>query len=69
VAALFGRLDDDASLRTVAALVGAVIGAIVTGQLSLRMFAREFGGLTGDVLGAVTELSMAAALLATAFLI
>ena len=69
VAALFGRLDDDASLRTVVALVGAVIGAIVTGQLSLRMFAREFGGLTGDVLGAVTELSMAAALLATAFLI
>ena len=69
VAAAFGRLDDDASLRTVTALVGGVIGAILVGQVSLRMFAREFGGITGDVLGAVTELSLAGALLAIAFLI
>ena len=67
-AAVFGRLDDDASLRTVFALAASVGCAIVVGQLSLRMFTRSFGGLTGDVLGAVTELSFAASLLTTAFI-
>jgi len=67
ISAVFGRLDDDANLRTMAALAGAAIVAIIAGQLSLRMFTRAFGGVTGDVLGAVTEISMAAALLTTAF--
>jgi cobalamin synthase len=67
-AALFGRLDDDASLRTVTALVGSVLAAIIVSQLSLRIFTRAFGGVTGDVLGAVTEISVATSLLTTAFL-
>ena len=67
-AVVFGRLDDDASLRTVVALGASVLIAIAVGQLSLRRFTRAFGGLTGDVLGAVTEISMTAALLTTAFI-
>ncbi len=67
-AVVFGRLDDDASLRTVIALGASVLVAIAVGQLSLRFFTRTFGGLTGDVLGAVTEISMMAALLTTAFI-
>ena len=67
-AAVFGRLDDDASLRTVAALVGAVIASIIVSQVALRVFTKAFGGVTGDVFGAITELSFTAALLTTAFL-
>jgi adenosylcobinamide-GDP ribazoletransferase len=68
LAAVFGRLDDDASLRTVAALVGAVLVAIIVSQVALRVFTKAFGGVTGDVFGAITELSFTAALLTTAFL-
>jgi adenosylcobinamide-GDP ribazoletransferase len=68
LAAVFGRLDDDASWRTVVALTGSVVVAIATSQIALRMLTRAFGGVTGDVFGAITELSFAASLLTTACL-
>jgi adenosylcobinamide-GDP ribazoletransferase len=68
LAALFGRLDDDASLRTVIALTASVVVSMIVSQVALRVFTKAFGGVTGDVFGAITELSFTAALLTTAFL-
>jgi adenosylcobinamide-GDP ribazoletransferase len=46
-------------------LVGAALGALAV----IHRATRRFGGITGDVLGAVIEVSLAAALTASALLI
>lgn len=65
LAVVAGRLDFDGGAFTesaravVAVLVGLVVGALV-----LRRGVRRFGGITGDVLGAVVELTSLAVLIA-----
>ncbi len=61
-----GWLDDDAGLRP--ALLGAAavaVGLLIAGLL-LRRCVRRFGGITGDVLGAVVEVAMLGSLLVLA---
>lgn len=42
--------------------IAAIVVAAVAGQLLCRLAVRRFGGITGDVLGAVAEVSLAAGL-------
>ncbi|WP_199552802.1 adenosylcobinamide-GDP ribazoletransferase [Streptomyces sp. N35] len=42
----------------------AVVGALLVGELLLRRCVRRFGGITGDVFGAVAETAVTAALVA-----
>ena len=55
--------------RVVTAVVAATLLALLGGQLLLRRCRRRVGGVTGDVLGAVVELTTAAYLLAAAALV
>lgn len=46
--------------------IAAVIGAAVAGSITLALARRRLGGITGDVLGATIEITMAACLVAAA---
>ncbi|MER7177814.1 adenosylcobinamide-GDP ribazoletransferase, partial [Streptomyces mesophilus] len=66
VAALVICLAGGAGYGTVGVLHGglAVVGALMVGELLLRRCVRRFGGITGDVFGAVAETAVTAALVA-----
>ena len=52
-----GLLDDDGSVRTGVVLVGSALGGLVVAALALRHCVGRFGGVTGDVLGALVEIT------------
>ena len=65
-AVLLGRLhDDQGSSAAITLVVGALVG-LLAGVVVTRRCARRFGGVTGDVLGAVVEISTTVALIVVA---
>ena len=65
-AALLGLVDDDRGVRVSATLVVAVLLGLAVPRVVLRRAVARFGGITGDVLGAVVEVSTATVLVAIA---
>jgi adenosylcobinamide-GDP ribazoletransferase len=61
-----GFLDDDAGTRPAVLAAAAVLAGLAAGWLVVLVARRRFGGVTGDVLGAVIEVATAAALLVLA---
>ena len=61
-AAVLGLLDDDGALRIGLALVAALLVGLAVAAVVLLRSARRFGGVTGDVMGAVVEIATAAVL-------
>ena len=47
--------------RWIIASVSALLGGLVAGSVMLLVARRRFGGITGDVLGALVEIATAAA--------
>ena len=65
-AVLLGRLDDDPSRSAeVTLVVGALVG-LLAGVGVTRRCVRRFGGITGDMLGAVVEVATTVVLLVVA---
>jgi adenosylcobinamide-GDP ribazoletransferase len=62
-AAGLSRLDDDHSWWLAARCLLAVVVGVTCSELLLQRCLRRFGGLTGDVLGALVECATTAALL------
>jgi adenosylcobinamide-GDP ribazoletransferase len=67
-AAATSRLDDDHSWSLAARCVVAVVAGVACSGLLLQRCVRRFGGVTGDVLGALVECATTAALLCFALL-
>jgi adenosylcobinamide-GDP ribazoletransferase len=63
---LLGRLDDDASRSAEATLVTASLVGLLAGMALLRRCVTRFGGVTGDVLGAVVEVTTTTVLVVVA---
>ena len=61
-----GVLDDDAGTRPAVLAVLAVIAGLAAGWVVVAIARRRFGGVTGDVLGAVVETATTVALLVLA---
>jgi len=59
-------LDDDRSGRSGAFAVAGVVAGLLAGAWMVRRCVARFGGITGDVLGASTEISTTAVLLVLA---
>jgi adenosylcobinamide-GDP ribazoletransferase len=66
LAAALGSLDDDRSVRVSVTLVVAALVALGLSTLVLRRCVRRFGGVTGDVLGAVVEVATSVVLVVVA---
>lgn len=65
-AAVLGQIDDDRALEVSLTLVGAVlVGLLVAGVLR-RHAVQRLGGVTGDVLGAIVEVTTATVLVVVA---
>jgi adenosylcobinamide-GDP ribazoletransferase len=62
-------LDDDGSLRSGLLLAAAMLGGLLAGALTTRHAVRRLGGITGDTLGATTELTTTATLVLAALLV
>jgi adenosylcobinamide-GDP ribazoletransferase len=63
-AAAFGRWDPEAGSSFAAVrAAGAVVTAVASGWVIRRWAVRRLGGVTGDVLGAISEVATVAALL------
>ena len=65
-AAALGMVDDDRGPKVSALLAIAVLGGLVMTTLVRRRSIQRFGGITGDVLGAVVELTTATVLVVVA---
>jgi adenosylcobinamide-GDP ribazoletransferase len=66
--ALLGATDDDATVRLCLTLVVATLLGLVAAALVVRRAVHDLGGITGDVIGAVVEVSTTTALVAIAVL-
>jgi adenosylcobinamide-GDP ribazoletransferase len=62
-------LDDDGSLRSGLLLAASMLGGLLAGALTTRHAVRRLGGITGDTLGAATELTATATLVLAALLV
>jgi adenosylcobinamide-GDP ribazoletransferase len=65
-AVLLGRLADDATRWADASLVAGALGGLVSAALLARRCVARFGGVTGDVLGAVVEIATTGTLVVVA---
>jgi adenosylcobinamide-GDP ribazoletransferase len=68
-AAGLGLLDDDGSPRSALVLVTASLAGLLAGGATLRRCTTRFGGVTGDVMGAVVEVSTTVVLVVAAIAI
>jgi adenosylcobinamide-GDP ribazoletransferase len=64
--AVLGWVESAGSTTATGSLVVAAIAGLVVGAVVLRRCVTRFGGITGDVLGAVVEATMAAVLVVAA---
>jgi adenosylcobinamide-GDP ribazoletransferase len=68
VAGLAGSIDEGSGLHgAVRAVVSALIGLALS-RLFLRHAVRRFGGVSGDVFGAVVEIAITSSLIAVAMI-
>lgn len=65
-AAVLGQVDDDRALEVSLTLVGAVLVGLLVAAVLRRHAVQRFGGITGDVLGAVVEITSATVLVVVA---
>jgi len=62
-------LDDDGSLRSGLLLAASSLGGLTVGLLTTRAATRSLGGVTGDTLGAASELATTTVLVLAAVLV
>ncbi len=65
-AAVLGQVDDDRALEVSLTLVVAVLVALLVAAVLRRHAVQRFGGVTGDVMGAVVEIATATVLVVVA---
>jgi adenosylcobinamide-GDP ribazoletransferase len=63
------RLDDDGSVRSGLLLAAAMLLGLLAGALTTRRAVDRLGGITGDTLGAATELATTTTLVLAALLV
>ncbi len=65
-AAVLGQVDDDRAVEVSLTLVGAVVIGLLVAAVLRRHAVRRLGGITGDVLGAIVEITTATVLVVVA---